>query len=205
MADLLLRLPTWFMIRAAGIASFCLITIGMAIGISHNFGFWPRGSKRRLYRLHAFFTVAGTAVGLLHGSVTVIDTYTPYSWFGLLVPFGSSYEPALSGLGTLSGYGLLLVILTTDLRNKLKRPVWLALHLLSYPVFFLALVHGFFLGSDSGAPALRLVYGFAFVLLLGLTAVRGSMNKSAKDAEPQVAIIPPPAKRSALRDHAPRP
>ncbi|MBM7566644.1 ferric reductase-like transmembrane domain-containing protein [Paenibacillus sacheonensis] len=196
MIDLLLQLPTWDMIRVAGIASFCLLTLGMAIGISYNFAFWPRGSKRRLYRFHSFCTVAGTAIGLLHGAFTVIDTYVPYSWFGLLVPFSSDYAPVWSGLGTLSGYGMLLIILTTDLRNKLKRPVWLIFHLLSYPVYLLALLHGFFLGSDSEMFGIRLLYGLSAALLLGLTTARKTMNTPAAGA-PQVVILKPPGQRSA--------
>lgn len=189
MVDLLLQLPTWLIIRVAGIASFCLLTIGMAIGISYNFSFWPRGSKRRLYRLHSQFTVAGTAVGLFHGMVTVIDTYVPYSWGDVLLPFSSGFSPILSGLGSLSGYGMLVVILTTDLRNKLKRSLWLALHMLSYPIFLMALIHGFFLGSDSDLLGIRLLYVLSVILLVGLTAVRGAMNEPS--GEPQVVIIKP--------------
>ncbi|QHW32427.1 ferric reductase [Paenibacillus rhizovicinus] len=196
MIDLLLRLPTWEIIRVAGIASFCLLTVGMALGISYNFAIWPRGSKRRLYRWHSFCTIAGTAIGLLHGMTTIIDTYVPYTWKDLLIPFSSAYAPAWSGLGSLSGYGMLLVILTTDLRNKLKRPLWLLFHLLSYPIYMMALLHGFFLGSDSDLPGIRLLYAASVIFLLGLTAARGAMSTPAK-AEPQVAVIPPPRRRSA--------
>ncbi len=188
MIDFFLQLPTWQIIRVAGISAFTLLTLGMALGISYSF--WGRSAKRGVYRTHSFFTIAGTAIGLLHGATTVIDTYSPYAWRELLIPFSAAHAPILSGLGTLCGYGMLIVILTTDLRNKLKKPLWLAIHMLSYPIYVIAFVHGFFLGTDSGLPAIRLLYAFSALLILALTAIRAT--KRAAGTKPAAAVKPAP-------------
>lgn len=188
MVTFILNLPTWMMIRVIGIASFLSLTAGISLGITYSFPFWGRITKKNLYRMHSYATIAGTSLGLLHGVITIIDTYTPYSWSDLLIPFSAPFSPALSGFGTISGYGLLLVILTTDLRNKLKRRVWLMLHMLSYPIYIMALVHSFFLGTDSSLPAIRFMYLFSMVLILGLTAARFAMHpgKRTPSAPPAV-------------------
>ncbi|MFC5652250.1 ferric reductase [Paenibacillus solisilvae] len=180
MVDFILSLPTWMMIRVLGIASFLLLTAGISLGISYSFPFQKRNTKKNVYRIHSFATISGTALGLLHGAITIIDTYAPYSWSGLFVPFSAQVSPALSGFGTLSSYGLLVVILTTDLRNKLKRRVWLMLHMLSYPIYIMALIHSFFLGTDSSLPLIRLMYLCSMLLILGLTAARFRVSAENK-------------------------
>jgi predicted ferric reductase len=175
LVSFVLSLPTWPIIRVLGIMSFILLTVGICLGITYGMPFWSRSTKGTLYKIHSIATISGTALGLLHGVVTVIDTYVTFSWKEVLIPFTAQYSPILSGLGTLCGYGMLIVILTTDLRNKIKRKVWLALHMLSYPIFIMALIHGFFIGTDSSLPGIRMMYTGSIILVLALTAIRSAM------------------------------
>jgi sulfoxide reductase heme-binding subunit YedZ len=207
MVDFMLSLPTWMMIRVIGIASFLLLTAGISLGISYSFPFWGRNTKKNLYRIHSYAAIAGTALGLLHGVITIIDTYTPYSWSDLFIPFSAQFSPALSGFGTLSSYGLLAVILTTDLRNKLKRRVWLIIHMLSYPIYIMALIHSFFLGTDSSLPLVRFMYLSSILLILGLTAARFAISSEKKQTpvsaanRPQLIVVPAPQKRREQSEH----
>jgi DMSO/TMAO reductase YedYZ heme-binding membrane subunit len=92
---------------------------------------------------------------------------------------------------------MLFVILTTDLRNKLKRKVWLAVHMLSYPIFAMTSIHGFFMGTDSGLPGIRMMYLAAVLLVLGLTALRFAVKpqparaSSATPAPVQPEVLSP--------------
>jgi hypothetical protein len=61
MVDFMLSLPTWMMIRVIGIASFLLLTAGISLGISYSFPFWGRNTKKKLYRIHSYAAIAGTA------------------------------------------------------------------------------------------------------------------------------------------------
>ncbi|BBH23723.1 hypothetical protein Back11_50680 [Paenibacillus baekrokdamisoli] len=206
MISFLLHLPTWPLIRIIGILSFLFLTVGISLGISYSFSFWTRQTKRRVYQIHSFSTITGAALGMLHGLITIIDTYAPYSWRDLLIPFSASYSPTLSGLGTLSSYGMLVVILTTDLRNKIKRGLWLLFHMLSYPIYIMALIHSFFMGTDSSLPLVRVMYVLSIMVVLGLTAARFASRQTAKqDSIPAKPIklyaVPTPSASPQLPEH----
>ncbi|TYP75522.1 ferric reductase [Paenibacillus methanolicus] len=174
-----LALPWWEAMRALGLLSFAAITAGICLGILYSLPFWSAPVKKRLYKTHAALAIDGAALGLGHGMLTVIDTYVPYSWSELLIPFTASYRPVLSGLGTLSFYALVLIILSTDLRGKLKRPLWFALHLSAYPAFVMALVHGFFMGTDSGSLAAQWFYALSACSVVLATLVRAAYRSFA--------------------------
>lgn len=178
MYEYILNLPLWQLIRYGGVISYCLLTLGICLGIIYSFPTWKPRTKANLYKWHMFSTVSGTAVGLLHGMTTVIDTYVPFTWQEVLIPFAA--KKVWYGFGTLAGYGLLFLILTTDLRNKIGKKIWLTLHMLSYPVFVMALIHGYFSGTDSEQPQIRLMYILSIMLVTGLTYLRGSMKHAVK-------------------------
>jgi len=172
MMEWIVGLPLWQMIRYLGIASYVLLAAGICLGIAYSFPVWKGVRKAQLYKLHTFCTIGGTALGLLHGVITVIDTYLPYSWTEVLVPFAAKQHPVLNGLGTLAGYGMLLVILTSDLRNKIGKRVWKLVHFLSYPIFVIAFVHGYFLGTDTALTGIRWMYLLSFAAVVLLTVLR---------------------------------
>lgn len=177
MIDWLVDLPTWGIIRSLGIVSYLMLGLGICFGILYS---WPNQlpkNKLRRYKLHTFFTVGGTAVGLLHGAVTVVDAYMPFAWREVLVPFQAARHPVLNGLGTLAGYGSLMLIFTSDIRNKLRKKLWRAIHLFSYPIFAMAFVHGFFLGTDTANDGMKATYFASLLAVLGLTVARGMTQK----------------------------
>ncbi len=178
MIDWFVDLPSWHLIRTLGFVSYLMIGIGICLGILYS---WPNQqakSKLLRYKLHTAFTIGGTAIGLLHGAITVIDTYMPFAWSDVYIPFASGHEPLLNGLGTLAAYGLLVLILTSDLRNKMKKKLWFAIHLLSYPIFAMAFVHGYFIGTDTSNPLLKWTYFASLLAVLGLTLARGMVRNA---------------------------
>jgi methionine sulfoxide reductase heme-binding subunit len=178
MFDSITYLPLWQMIRSLGIVSYLMIAAGICLGILYSFPTLPKKYKARFYKLHTFFTNGGTVIGLLHGVITVIDTYMPFSWSEVLIPFTAKHSPFLNGLGTLSAYGLLILIFTSDIRNKIKKKVWFTIHLSSYPIFIMAFIHGFFLGTDTASSGVRWMYFLSIVAVIALTGARGFMRRS---------------------------
>ncbi|WP_158560908.1 ferric reductase-like transmembrane domain-containing protein [Paenibacillus contaminans] len=175
--------PTWEMIRIFGVISFVLLSLGVCIGIMSSIPVWKGRAKLAIYKLHMAATIVGTGIGLLHGAVTVIDKYVPYSWYEVLVPFTAEYEPLLSGLGTLAAYGMLVVIFTTDIRGRLGKKAWRTIHMLSYPLWIMTLVHGFYLGSDSGSHRIRFLYMFSIVSVLSVTMLRLLIHQTSHKTE----------------------
>jgi methionine sulfoxide reductase heme-binding subunit len=180
MIDLITSMPIWQIIRSLGIVSYIFLTAGICLGMVYSFPIWSGKRKAALYKLHTFSTITGTGLGLLHGVITVIDQYTPFTWSEVLIPFTASHAPFLNGIGTLSGYGLLFIILTSDLRNKIKKKVWLAIHMTSYPIFIMAFIHGYFLGTDSNIIGIRWIYFISIALVISLTAIRIIMVPASK-------------------------
>ncbi|MFD0692474.1 ferric reductase [Paenibacillus sp. GCM10027628] len=172
MVHFLVSLPAWSLIRIFGILSYLSLFIGMALGILYSFPQWKGQTKAQLMRSHTFANHLGTCLALLHTLLLVIDTFMPFDWHELLIPFTAKQSTGLNAIGTLAMYGLLLLVFTTDIRHKLKRKIWFALHLLSYPIFVLALVHGLFLGTDSANPLFKLMYIVTAAVLVVLTLAR---------------------------------
>jgi len=86
-------------------------------------------------------------------------------------------------LGSLAFYGLLIVLLTSDFRILLPRRLWLALHMLAYPVFFLSLIHGIFNGTDTRSPLVFGAYIATAAALLAVTFYRAAAESRARARE----------------------
>lgn len=170
MAQWILSLPLWQILRFLGIAAYILIAIGICTGIMSSIPGLHPVIKKTLIKLHMSATNYGMLLGLFHGVITIIDPYMPFSWGEILIPFTAQNSPILNGLGTLSAYGMVLLVLTSDFRPKISKKTWHTFHLLSYPTFFMTFIHGYVLGTDTEIPEIRMIYltSMAAVLLLGL-------------------------------------
>jgi DMSO/TMAO reductase YedYZ heme-binding membrane subunit len=89
-----------------------------------------------------------------------------------------------------------IVLLSSDLRNKLGRKWWFMFHLLSYPVFIGLLVHGMVTGTDSGNIIMRMMYVFTGLSILGITVLRGMLRERKG---PEITIGP---KRATSGSHS---
>lgn len=170
MIQFIMNLPLWQLIRSLGMVSYILLTAGIALGIIYSFPHWSANTKSDLYEMHTFITNTAMILGLLHGIITVIDPYMPFSWGEVLIPFTAKNAPILNGLGTLAAFGLIIVIFTSDIRHKISKKAWHLFHLFSYPVFVMTFIHGYFLGTDT--DHFRWMYLFSLILIMLLTTIR---------------------------------
>lgn len=172
MTDWLLQLPTWIITRAAGLSAFYLLTAGVVSGIFCGSpgikGIW----KARIYRFHSKTQSFGLIAAIAHVIVLAIDSYMKFDWITLIVPFSAPQHRFEYGLGSLAMYGLLVIMLTSDFRGLLANRIWKTIHMAAYPVFFLALIHGLFAGTDSAKPLVFWSYPAAALLVVAATAVR---------------------------------
>ncbi|RIE00871.1 ferric reductase-like transmembrane domain-containing protein [Cohnella faecalis] len=152
MTDWLMQLPTWVITRVAGLSAFYLLTIGVVSGIFCGSpgikGVW----KARIFRFHSWTQGFGLIVAIAHVIVLAIDRYAKFDWITLIIPFSAPQHRLEYGLGSLAMYGLLAILLTSDFRGLLANRIWKTIHMTAYPVFFLALIHGLFSGTDSAKP-----------------------------------------------------
>jgi sulfoxide reductase heme-binding subunit YedZ len=168
----ILNLPTWIITRTLGLTSYFLLFLGVASGVLFSMPIWKVKTKKRILNLHNLSNWSGLSFGLLHALILIIDSYLPFTWFELSVPFTSANEPFWNGLGTVAIYGLILVLVTTDLRNRIGRNLWRTVHLLAYPIFVITLIHGISVGTDIRLDWIKGLYWITFGVIVLLTIMR---------------------------------
>ena len=164
----------WYLSRSSAMAAFILIWMSMALGImitNKMARIWPGGPKA--YDLHQFGSLIGLFFAIFHALILLGDEYMGYDLVQIIIPFQSeSYRPIWVGLGQISVYLLLLIILSFYVRSRISRKVWRLIHFLSYLVFFGALLHGILSGSDTELLWVQIVYWSLLGSVLFLTLYR---------------------------------
>ena len=139
----------WTLNRLAGVAAYVLLALSVSLGAVLKSRFVPAWLARPLqYGWHGLMSGFGLALTAVHVAFVTVDTQKPQSLSQVLVPGAASYAPFALALGTLAAYAAVAVYLSFAARSRLSRPLWTGLHLLAYPAFALATVHGWLAGSD---------------------------------------------------------
>jgi methionine sulfoxide reductase heme-binding subunit len=173
----------WFATRGAGVVSMLLFTAVVVLGIVTTMRWqsdrWPRFLTAEVHR-----TISLLAVVFLvaHIVTAIVDPFTNLGLAAALVPFASSYRPLWVGLGVVSVYLGVAVLVTSLLRDRVGLRLWRAIHWLAYASWPLALVHSIGSGSDATAPWMLAVDALCIVpvalaVAWRLLAARGS-NRS---------------------------
>ncbi len=170
-----------------GVLSLVSLTAAVAWGLLATDRLLLRPRHRLLAQaVHRATAVASLGFLLLHVSVKVSLGHV--ALLGALVPFGLgiSGTAGLIGFGSLAGFLMVVAASTGALRSAFATPGriagrWRALHMLSYPAWGSALVHGLF----AGRPAAGWV---VTMYALSLAAVATVLS---------LRLLPPPLKRAA--------
>jgi predicted ferric reductase len=139
--------------------------------------------------LHRFLGGAAVVFTGVHVVSLMLDSYVAFGVEEVLVPFTSSYRPSAVAWGIVGLYLLAAVEITSLLRRHLSKRLWRTTHLLSFPLFVVATVHGITAGTDSGSFLLRgaLVVGTLAVAVA--VAVRVSqLDQGKADDERRAAV-----------------
>lgn len=172
----------WFVNRATGLVLIATMTLTVVLGVLSGRRApavrWPRFVTQGLHR-----AVAGISVVLLVGHIVsaVADDYVPIDWWQAVLPYGATYKPLYLSLGTLAFDLLGIVVATSLLRGRIPDVVWSRLHLLSYAVWALSVVHGLGIGSDTRSPVGLGVTAGSLVLLTGAIGLRLRAGRTRAD------------------------
>jgi methionine sulfoxide reductase heme-binding subunit len=175
-------LTVWATTRAAGITSYLFLFLSTAVGIIMSLKMLNSRQKSVLLTIHQSSGWFGFLFGMLHGSVLLFDQYVGYTPSELLVPFTSHSHPILIGLGTLSFYSVLILIVSSDMIKTLGKKAWRAVHFLAFPGFFMGLAHGFLLGSDTQYTWAKMMYLATAGIIVILTVTRIAAIKFERSA-----------------------
>ncbi len=163
----------WYASRAAGVAAYMFLWLGLAGGLLMSSG-WFDGfvNRGRLLAIHQVGGVAGVLLGLFHGLVLIPDGWTRFGLADVLVPFGSYYERSLSALGTISLYLTIMVSASFWFRSRIGMRMWRRIHYTSAVAYAAALWHGLQLGTDSEEPWVLALYLSTSLLIVSALIVR---------------------------------
>lgn len=163
----------WLVDRAAGVTAYELLALSSILGLSMTAKAWDRwGMRKWAKQLHQYTTLLVIPFIALHLFGLLMDSSVPFTWRALVVPFAASYKPILSAFGTLSVYGVLILIVTSYLRERMSANVWRKIHFLAFPMFIAVTIHGFMIGTDSDRFIGFLFYAVPLTIVAWLSVRR---------------------------------
>jgi predicted ferric reductase len=160
----------WYLMRGSGLVALVLLSITVALGVVgvKRWGstHWPRIVTAGLHRTVSLLAVCFLAVHII---TAVVDNWIGLSWFGVVVPFQSTYRPIWVGLGALTLDLLIAVMATSLLRRHISRRAWRLVHWTTWILWPMALVHALGSGSDIGSGwALAMVVTCVAMVVIAL-------------------------------------
>lgn len=157
----------WYIARTAGFLAYELLALTALLGVSGTSALWAKWKAGPVVaRMHQFASLMVFPILVLHVWALHQDSTVPFAWPALLIPLRAAYRPFATGLGVLSLYLMVVLVLSSILRAHLGVRVWRTLHYLSFPLFLMITVHGLLSGSDSAEPWAPYLY---FVPLITFT------------------------------------
>jgi predicted ferric reductase len=181
----------WFLSRSSAAVAYALLWLSMCLGLlitNKMARVWPGGPYA--FDLHQYASLLGLSFALFHGLILMGDQYIHFTLQRVLVPFSTvEYRPLWVGLGQLAFYLMAVVAMSFYVRRRIGTRTWRLVHYLSFVAYVLALLHGVFSGTDSGAAWARGLYwasGGVFIFLL-IYRVMASVIKLRPAAVKRVA------------------
>ncbi|GAA4801615.1 cytochrome b/b6 domain-containing protein [Streptomyces ziwulingensis] len=174
-----------FLDFGAGVLSLVCLSASVIWGLVAQDRFLLVARQRILAQaVHRSTAVASLVLLLIHVGVKLGLAHT--TWVAALVPFGLlatedeqfGGRAVLIGFGTLAGLLMVFVAVTGALRNRFASPApvaarWRAMHMLAYPAWCLALLHGLYAGR-AAKPVFMLLYGLSLVAVMAALALRSA-------------------------------
>jgi predicted ferric reductase len=180
----------WYFGRGAGVSALLLFTLVMVLGVVVRLGRplpgLPRFTVAAVHR-----TTSLTALGFLalHIGTLLLDPYAQLDLLDAVLPFFGTYRPFWQGLGTLGLDLVLLLIVSSLLRQRIGPRAWRWLHGSAYLCWPVAVAHAIGNGTDGTTPwMLALVGGCVAAVLLAV-----GWRVADPPVRPVVRAVPPPA------------
>ncbi|MEH0423333.1 ferric reductase-like transmembrane domain-containing protein [Streptomyces sp. B21-083] len=143
--------------------------------------------------VHRTTAVSSVAFLLLHVSVKLaLDHVT---LIAALIPFslGVTGTSGLIGMGSMAGLLMIFTAVTGALRSRFASPApvaarWRAMHMLAYPAWCFALVHGLYAGRQA-KPIFTILYGLCLLAVIAALALRSAPRPFKRRVAAQIMAI----------------
>jgi sulfoxide reductase heme-binding subunit YedZ len=157
----------WFVARGAGLSALLVLTLSATLGALGSIKATSASGRVVVQYLHRTAAVLGLTLIASHVVTLVLDHLSHVSLAGALLPFTARYRPTAVGLGSLALYLFAIAAAVGLARRRWAGSVtaaktWRLVHLLAYPAWVLAALHGLLAGTDRGR---------GWVVLLNLSCI----------------------------------
>ena len=173
----------WVIGRSTGMVALLLLSAAAAMGLALSMkASSPRFPRWLTTELHRYVTILGVVVTVVHLGTLWLDSQAGISLLSLVVPFISDFSPIGVGLGVISFEIVLVVWLTTRLRDHMRYRTWQIIHRAASVGWVLMIVHGIIAGTDTGRWWAVTVYTVCAAVVGGLLVPRMVFGRSASAA-----------------------
>ena len=163
----------WVTSRITAMLAYGALAASTVYGLGTTTRLLDRISRRLVNdTLHENLSLWGLMLGGSHAVLLLLDTYIGFGWDSILVPFVAPWRPLAVGLGSISLYLLMLLVVTSKARRFIGLRLWRAIHLLAFIAFGLITAHGFLAGTESPLPWAKFMYVAAAALVAFFAGVR---------------------------------
>jgi sulfoxide reductase heme-binding subunit YedZ len=152
----------WYVNRATGVVALVLLTLTTVLGVVASGARPGRGLPGFVTQaVHRNVALLAVVLLFVHVASAVVDQFVDIRWWQAVLPFGASYQPLWLGLGAAAVDLLVVVVVTSLLRARMRYRSWRVLHLAAYALWALAMAHGIGIGTDLAASWWLITVGCA--------------------------------------------
>lgn len=139
----ILDLCAYLGLGAVGAATLNLL-LGLLMALRYSpVRSWPH-RRLNIFALHQWTAYLTVALTLAHPAVLLFQHAPRFRVIDLLFPIHSPLQPKINLAGAAALYLVLLILLTSLLRQRIGRPLWRRLHYLAFPAAALIFFHSIF-------------------------------------------------------------
>ncbi len=175
----------WYLARSSGLVSGVLIIAAFIWGILLSTPLLkPVKRPAWVLDLHRWLSTLAVVFVALHLIGLVADSYVTFDLKSIFVPFASEWKPLAVTWGIAGMYLLIAIQLSSwqRVRSRLSRKVWHGIHLLSFGLVWVVVVHSGAAGTDTDNRlyVITLVLAIFVAVFVVLYRILAGTNKSQR-------------------------
>ncbi len=179
----------WYLGRGFGVSAVVLFSAVVVLGIVVRNGRPVTGlPKFAVVALHRTLSLTALGFVALHITTLLFDPYAQLRLTDIVIPFDAPYRPLWQGLGTLAFDLVVLLVVSSLLRDRIGLRAWRAVHWLAYAFWPLTVAHAIGNGTDGTSRWMLLLTGGCVLAVAG--AVGWRVLSIPEDVE--VPAVPAP-------------
>lgn len=181
----------WYTGRGFGVSALCLLTLVMVLGIcarsARPLPGLPRFGVAAVHRTTSLTAVLFVA---LHVVTLMFDPYAQLRLLDVVVPFAGKYRPMWQGLGTVAIDLIVLLVVSSLVRQRIGLRAWRFLHWAAYLCWPTAVLHAFGNGTDRSSTWMLIVLA-SCVTAVGLAGLWRLIGSDFAPEETPPSVAPP--------------